>query len=98
MASKPHFLAVRPSSGGRGLVCAATITERNGSWNWLWQPWVRKPPLWWIGKAYDEADPYARRFFQIAREHPNLCATKVPCRTAPNSPPLIREGPGLSFC
>src|SRR5581483_7622993 len=51
------------------LVCTATIAERKRALE-LARAAVRAgTPLWIIGRAYDEGDPYARRFSAFAREH-----------------------------
>jgi glycosyltransferase involved in cell wall biosynthesis len=64
------FLQSRPATRRQWLVCTATITERKRVLE-LAEAAVRaQTPLWVIGKAYAETDPYAQRFFELARQQP----------------------------
>jgi glycosyltransferase involved in cell wall biosynthesis len=64
------FLQSRPVPRGAWLVCTATITERKRVLE-LAEAAVRaQTPLWVVGKAYSDADPYARRFLELARREP----------------------------
>ena len=66
------FLNAPPAARGQWLVCTATLTERKRVLE-LAQAAVRaQTPVWIIGKAYAEADPYAQRFFALARRHPEI--------------------------
>ena len=57
---------------GQWLVCTATITERKRVLE-LAEAAVRaQTPVWIIGKAYAETDPYARRFYALARQEPQI--------------------------
>jgi glycosyltransferase involved in cell wall biosynthesis len=72
------FLTAPPAVRGPWLVCTATLTERKRVLE-LAQAAVRaQTPLWIIGKAYAETDPYACRFFALAKEHPKLICTDSP--------------------
>ena len=66
------FLQCLPSPRGPWLVCTATITERKRILELAEAAIRAQTPLWVIGKAYAENDPYARRFFQLARNNPKL--------------------------
>jgi glycosyltransferase involved in cell wall biosynthesis len=72
------FLTAPKTGRGQWLVCAATITPRKRVLE-LAQAAVRaQTPLWVIGKAYAETDPYARQFFALAKQHPQLICTDSP--------------------
>jgi glycosyltransferase involved in cell wall biosynthesis len=65
------FFDAAPSERGKWLVCTATITQRKRVLE-LAEAAVRaQTPLWIVGKAYAEADPYAQKFSQLAKQHPN---------------------------
>jgi glycosyltransferase involved in cell wall biosynthesis len=66
------FLQSRPVGRGPWLVCAATITQRKRILELAQAAVQAQTPLWIIGKAYSDADDYARRFFQLARDHPKI--------------------------
>ena len=65
---------LQPGTGERGpwLVCTATITERKRVLELAQAAVAAKTPLWVIGKAYSEADPYMKRFLDLARQNPEL--------------------------
>ncbi|MDB6021203.1 MAG: D-inositol-3-phosphate glycosyltransferase [Pedosphaera sp.] len=66
------FLEAKARTRGPWLVCTATITERKRVLE-LAEASVRaQTPLWVVGKAYADNDPYARRFFELAKQHPKL--------------------------
>jgi glycosyltransferase involved in cell wall biosynthesis len=72
------FLTAPKTERGPWLVCTATITERKRVLE-LAQAAIRaQTPLWIIGKAYAETDPYARQFYALARQHPQLICTDSP--------------------
>jgi glycosyltransferase involved in cell wall biosynthesis len=65
---------LNPSKAARGqwLVCTTTITERKRVLE-LAQAAVRaQTPVWIIGRAYAETDPYAQQFFTLAKKHPGI--------------------------
>jgi glycosyltransferase involved in cell wall biosynthesis len=64
------FLNSPPAGRGKWLVCTTTITGRKRVLE-LAEAAVRAQiPVWIIGRAYAEADPYAQSFFSLARRHP----------------------------
>ena len=72
------FLTAPKAERGSWLVCTATITPRKRVLE-LAQAAVRaQTPLWIIGKAYAETDPYARQFYALAKQHPQLICTDSP--------------------
>jgi glycosyltransferase involved in cell wall biosynthesis len=63
------FLDSQPAIRGKWLVCSATITERKRVLE-LAEAAVRvQTPVWIIGKAYADSDPYAQKFFALAKQH-----------------------------
>jgi glycosyltransferase involved in cell wall biosynthesis len=72
------FLTAPKTARGPWLVCTATITPRKRVLE-LAQAAVRaQTPLWIIGKAYAESDPYAGQFYALAKQHPQLICTDSP--------------------
>jgi glycosyltransferase involved in cell wall biosynthesis len=66
------FFSTEKAARGKWLLCTATITERKRVLE-LAQAAVRaQSPVWIIGKAYSESDPYARQFFSLAGQHPDM--------------------------
>jgi glycosyltransferase involved in cell wall biosynthesis len=57
---------------GKWLVCTATIAARKRVLELAEAAVIAKTPIWVIGKAYTESDPYAQRFFALARQHPQI--------------------------
>jgi glycosyltransferase involved in cell wall biosynthesis len=64
------FLQERPAERGQWLVCTATITPRKRVLELAAAAVRAQTPLWIIGKAYAESDPYAREFYALADRHP----------------------------
>jgi glycosyltransferase involved in cell wall biosynthesis len=64
------FLNSPPVERGRWLVCTATITPRKKVLELAQAAVAARTPLWVLGKAYSESDEYARKFVQLARQHP----------------------------
>jgi glycosyltransferase involved in cell wall biosynthesis len=63
------FLEPVGAKRGPWLVCTATITDRKRVLE-LARAAVRAAvPTWIIGKAYSDTDPYAREFFQLAKQN-----------------------------
>jgi len=72
------FLTAPQAERGRWLVCTATITPRKRVLE-LAQAAVRAQTLLWIiGRAYAETDAYARQYYALARQHPQLICTDSP--------------------
>ena len=57
---------------GPWLVCTATITERKRVLELAEAAVAAQTPTWIIGKAYAVNDPYAQKFFSLARKHPQF--------------------------
>jgi glycosyltransferase involved in cell wall biosynthesis len=66
------FLNSAPAARGPWLVCAATITERKRVLE-LAEAAVRaRTPLWIVGRAYADTDPYAQKIFALAKQQPQI--------------------------
>jgi glycosyltransferase involved in cell wall biosynthesis len=67
-----EFLQSAAAPRGPWLLCTATITERKRVLELAQAAVLAKTPVWIIGRAYADNDPYAGQFFAIARHHPDL--------------------------
>lgn len=54
------------------LVCTATITARKRVLELAEAAVVAQTPLWVVGRAYSESDPYAQNFFALANQRPEI--------------------------
>jgi glycosyltransferase involved in cell wall biosynthesis len=66
------FLNSAPAARGPWLVCTATITERKRVLELAETAARAQTPVWIIGKAYSDADPYARKFFALAKQQSQI--------------------------
>ena len=66
------FLQSAPAPRGPWLVCTATITESKRVLELARAAVLARTPVWVIGRAYSETDPYARAFGELARQQPGL--------------------------
>jgi len=57
---------------GPWLVCTGTITERKRVLELSHAAVEARTPIWIIGKAYSDSDPYARQFFELAAANPSV--------------------------
>ena len=57
---------------GPWLVCTATLTERKRVLELAQAAVAAQTPVWIIGRAYSDNDPYAQQFFQLAKTHPQF--------------------------
>jgi len=69
---EPVFFAAAPAARGPWLVCTATITPRKRVLELTEAAVAAKVPVWIIGRAYAENDPYALKFFQLAKQNPEF--------------------------
>ena len=66
------FLNSAPAVRGPWLVRAGTITPRKRVLE-LAEAAVRaRTPVWIVGRAYADTDPYARHFFALAKQQPQI--------------------------
>jgi glycosyltransferase involved in cell wall biosynthesis len=66
------FLNSQSMPRGPWLVCTATITERKRVLELAQAAVQANAPLWVVGRPYSETDPYAVRFVEFARKHPEI--------------------------
>jgi glycosyltransferase involved in cell wall biosynthesis len=66
------FLNSAPAARGSWLVCTATITERKRVLELAQAAVCAQTPLWIVGGAYADTDPYAQKFFSLARQQPQI--------------------------
>jgi len=66
------FLNSSPVPRSPWLVCTATITERKRVLELAQAAVFAQTPVWIIGKAYAENDPYAQQFFSLAKQHSQI--------------------------
>jgi glycosyltransferase involved in cell wall biosynthesis len=66
------FLNSPLAARGQWLVCTATITGRKRVLELAESAALAQTPLWVIGKPYSDSDPYAQKFFALARRHPKV--------------------------
>ncbi len=66
------FLDSSAARRGQWLVCTATITERKRVLELAEAAVEAQSPVWIIGRAYAEADPYANRFHALAKQQPQV--------------------------
>jgi glycosyltransferase involved in cell wall biosynthesis len=89
------FLESRSTARGPWLVSTATITERKRVLELAQAAVAAQTPLWVIGKAYGEADNYAQRFLQLARQHPKLVRYEGPIQDRTKLAVVYREARGF---
>jgi glycosyltransferase involved in cell wall biosynthesis len=66
------FLESAVETRGDWLVCTAAITERKRVFELAQAALKAGTPLWIIGKAYSDSDPYAQQFLALARKNPEV--------------------------
>ena len=66
------FLNSPKTGRGPWLVCTATLTERKRVLELVQAAVTAQTPVWIIGRAYAETDPYARQFYELAAQHPQI--------------------------
>lgn len=66
------FLNAKPRERGKWLVCTATITERKRVLELAEAAVKAETPLWIVGRAYSENDSYAKRFFDLTKQHSDV--------------------------
>jgi glycosyltransferase involved in cell wall biosynthesis len=89
------FLQSRAVSRGPWLVCTATITERKRIVELATAAVRAQTPLWIVGKAYSDSDPYAIRFLQLAKQHPKILRFEGPINDRSQMAAVYREARGF---
>jgi glycosyltransferase involved in cell wall biosynthesis len=89
------FLESKPVARGNWLVCTTTVTERKRVLELTEAAVHAKTPLWVIGKAYADSDPYATRFLELAKRHPDLIRFEGPIRDRVRLAEAYRQARGF---
>jgi len=87
--------ATPPSTRGPWLVCTAVITERKRVLELTEAAAHAKTPLWILGKAYGEDDPYSRRFLELVQKHPEVIRFEGPVQDREKLAQIYREARGF---
>jgi glycosyltransferase involved in cell wall biosynthesis len=89
------FLSSKPVPRGPWLICTTTITARKRALE-LAEAAVRaRTPLWIIGKPYSEVESYAKKFFALARAHPETLRYEGPIQDRAKLAQVYREARGF---
>lgn len=67
---EPVFFESPVTPRGPWLVCTATITERKRVLELAQAAVLAQTPIWIIGRAYGDNDPYVQQFLKLAKENP----------------------------
>ena len=89
------FLRSRPIARDKWLVCTATITERKRVLQLAEAAVLAQTPLWIVGKAYADSDPYAIRFTQLAKRHPKTIKFEGPIQDREKMAEVYRAARGF---
>jgi glycosyltransferase involved in cell wall biosynthesis len=89
------FLQAPPTERGPWLVCTATITERKRVLELAEAAVLAQTPVWILGRAYVESDPYAQRFYVLARQYPKLIRFEGPISDRAKLARVYREARGF---
>lgn len=80
---------------GPWLICTATIADRKRVVELAEAAVQAQTPVWIIGKAYSDSDPYAVRFFQLARRNPKIVRYEGPVEDRVRMAGIYREAHGF---
>jgi glycosyltransferase involved in cell wall biosynthesis len=89
------FLNSKTAERGKWLVCTATITERKRVNELAEAAVLSQTPVWVVGKAYSESDPYAQRFFELSKRHPEVVRYEGPIGDRTKLAQVYREARGF---
>jgi glycosyltransferase involved in cell wall biosynthesis len=89
------FLNSAPAPRGPWLVCTATITERKRVLELAQAAVQARTPLWIVGRAYADTDPYAQKFFALAKEHPQTLRCEGAIQDRAHLARIYREARGF---
>jgi glycosyltransferase involved in cell wall biosynthesis len=90
-----EFLLSKPKTRGEWLVCTAIITERKRVVELSEAAIKARTPLWIIGKPYAATDPYAQRFFSLAKSAPELIRYEGPIDERVRLAEIYRQARGF---
>ena len=89
------FLNSPAAERGKWLVCTATITERKRILELAEAAVHAQTPVWILGKAYADTDPYAQQFFALARKNPQLVRYEGAVSNRAQMAKIYREARGF---
>jgi glycosyltransferase involved in cell wall biosynthesis len=89
------FLQSKSVPRGNWLVCTTTVTERKRVVELAEAAVHAKTPLWVIGRAYSDSDPYAARFLELAKRHTDLIRFDGPIRDRDRVAEAYRQARGF---
>lgn len=89
------FLNSTPVSRSPWLVCTATITERKRVLELAEAAVQARTPVWVIGRAYGDTDPYSQRFLTVVRKHPDLVRYEGPVNDRAKLAEIYRQARGF---
>ncbi len=89
------FLEERPATRGPWLVCTATITERKRIVELAEAAVAAQTPLWIVGKPYSDADPYSKRYLDLAARNPKILRYEGPIADRARMAQVYREARGF---
>jgi glycosyltransferase involved in cell wall biosynthesis len=92
---QPFLQSAPAQQRGQWLVCTATITERKRVVELAEAAVMAETPVWIVGKPYSEASQYARKFFELARRHPQLLRFEGPIDNRARLAQIYREARGF---
>jgi glycosyltransferase involved in cell wall biosynthesis len=90
-----EFLLSKPKTRGEWLVCTAIITNRKRVVELSEATIKARTPLWIIGKPYAATDPYAQRFFSLAKSAPGLIRYEGPIDERARLAEIYRQARGF---
>jgi glycosyltransferase involved in cell wall biosynthesis len=89
------FLQSRPAARGPWLVCTTTVTERKRILELAEAAIEAKTPVWIIGRAYADSDPYGARFLELAARHRDVIRFEGPIRERERLAEAYRQARGF---
>lgn len=89
------FFASPRVERGPWLVCTATVTERKRVLELAEAAVAARTPVWIIGRAYTDSDPYARKFFTVARQNPEFVRFEGPIQNRGELARIYRSARGF---
>jgi glycosyltransferase involved in cell wall biosynthesis len=89
------FLQAPPTQRGPWLVCTATINAVKRVVEIAEAAVLAQTPVWIIGRAYAESDPYAQRFYSLARRQPEIIRFEGPIQDRAKLARVYREARGF---
>ena len=90
-----EFFQAAAAPRGPWLVCTGTITARKRMLELAEAALLARTPLWVVGKPYSESDPYAQRFLNLARQHPDLIRYEGPIQERADLARVYRQARGF---